>query len=396
MKRCYFIGMSEVYDEELIRCLYDNCKQVIENNEAVEFWFFHGENDSYISSCIALVTLLKSNFPDKDIKMVRVFDPVKDDSPEDWFREAYNNDFPRSLPDKNVFAPAMDEGVAKLEHQYVRQANKVERWILRQMDIVFAYYYPNLEDSVIAQIEYAQKSCEAEVVHIRFANTEKFIEGKAETMFDERTRLILSMCRDQYSQKEISKAAGVSRTRVTQIAHKAAREIRYELMRRAGGKRQFKSRKCALCCLNCEANALQLTVFQSLLEYLKTKYLVTEFWIDEKSSNTPYGAILAKFCAYSWSHGPSAKVVLCLENDALLNWNDTIERYVPPYSSVVNLGIESSDWSSVCEEIVRQCECVVTDFAAPDSYIFKELCAKTGKNYLFNLPAKAYMIDERF
>ena len=86
--------------------------------------------------------------------MVRVFDPVKDDSPEDWFIEAYNNDFPRSLPDKNVFAPAMDEGVAKFEHQYVRQANKVERWILRQMDIVFAYYYPNLEDSVIAQIEY--------------------------------------------------------------------------------------------------------------------------------------------------------------------------------------------------------------------------------------------------
>lgn len=140
MKRCYFIGTSEVYDEELIRHLYEKCKQVIENNEAVEFWFFHGENDSYISSCIVLVTLLKSNFLDKDIKMVRVFDPVKQDSPEDWFREAYNNDFPRSLPDKNVFAPAMEDGVAKLEHQYVRQANKVERWILRQMDIVFAYY----------------------------------------------------------------------------------------------------------------------------------------------------------------------------------------------------------------------------------------------------------------
>lgn len=77
MKRCYFIGMSEVYDEELISQLYDNCKQVIEGNAAVEFWFFRGDNDSFISSCIALVTLLKSNFPDKDIKMVRVFDPVK-------------------------------------------------------------------------------------------------------------------------------------------------------------------------------------------------------------------------------------------------------------------------------------------------------------------------------
>lgn len=89
MKRCYFIGMSEVYDEELIHCLYEKCKQIIEANEPIEFWFFHGENDSFISSCIALVTLLKTNFPEKDIKMVRVFDPVKDDTPEDWFREAY-------------------------------------------------------------------------------------------------------------------------------------------------------------------------------------------------------------------------------------------------------------------------------------------------------------------
>lgn len=87
----------------------------------------------------------------------------------------------------------MPEGVAKLEHQYVQQANKIERWILRQMDIVFAYFYPNLEDSIIAQIEYAQKSCKAEVVHIHFDDTEKFIQEMAETMFDERTALILSM-----------------------------------------------------------------------------------------------------------------------------------------------------------------------------------------------------------
>lgn len=254
----------------------------------------------------------------------------------------------------------------------------------------------NLEDSVISQIEYAQKSCRAEVVHIRFANTEKYIQKKAETMFDERTQLILSMYREQCSQKEICKAVGVSRTRVNQIAHKAAREIRYELMRRAGGKRQFKSRKCALCCLNYDANALQLTVFQSLLEYLKTKYLITEFWIDEKSSDTPYGAILAKFCANSWSHGPAAKVVLHLENDELSAWNDAIDRYVPPYSSVVNLGTESSDWSSVCEEIVRQCECVVTDFSSPDSLIFKELCSKSCEKYLFHIPAPSYTIDERF
>ena len=396
MKRCYFIGMSEVYDEGLMSRLYDDCKQVIEANEAVEFWFFHGESDSFISSCIALVTLLKSNFPKRDIKMVRVFDPVKDDTPEDWFREAYNSNFPRCLPDKNIFAPAMPEGVAKLEHQYVQQANKIERWILRQMDIVFAYFYPNLEDSIIAQIEYAQKSCKAEVVHIHFDDTEKFIQEMAETMFDERTALILSMLRENFSQKEISKAAGVSHTRVSQIAHKAAREVRYKLMRRAGGKRVFKSRKCALCDLTYDATALQLTIFQSLLEYLTRNYLVSEFWIDEKSCNTPYGAILAQFCAHSWSHGPAAKVVVCLNSEESPVWDETIAKYVPPYSSVVNLGIESTDQFPVYEGIVRQCCCVITDFASSDSFILKELCARSGENYLFNLPAKAYTIDERY
>lgn len=167
-------------------------------------------------------------------------------------------------------------------------------------------------------------------------------------------------------------------------------------MRRAGGKRVFKKRKCALCNLCYEASALQLTVFQSLLEYLTRYYLVSEFWIDEKSCNTPYGAILAKYCAHSWSNGPSAKVVVCLGDDDPSAWGNTITKYVPPYSSVVNLGIESPDQYSVCKEIVRQCCCVITDFTSPDSNIIKELCAKSGENYLFNLPSKDYIIDERF
>lgn len=395
MKRCYFIGMEGIYDANIPETLITECEKVISTDDCVEFWFFHGYLEAYEQVCLSVVIALKSKYPEKDIKITRVFDPVKDNSQEDWFKEAYNTNFPRCIPDKNVFAPVMDKGVAQNERQFVQQANKVERWIMRQMDVVFAYYYPNLEDPIIAQIEFAQKYCEAVVVPIRFKETEKFILEKAETLFDDRTRIILSMYREGCTIKEICEATGLSRTRVPQIAHKAAREIRTQLVRRYGGKLVFVDRKCGLCNLTGTATALQLTVFKSLLEYLSRVYRVNEFWIDERSCNTPYSAWLAAFCAQS-SYRPKAKVVCCLNDEDPDLWQKTIEKYVPPYSSVVNLGIGSSEWPSICEEMVRQCACIITDFSSPDAVIVKNLCAKSKKSYLFDLPPESYKIDEQY
>ena len=395
MKKCYFIGMSEIFDAEIIDRLFDECEKVIEAEDLVEFWFFHGEHNSYTGSCICLATQLRTKYPDK-VKIVRVFDPVKDDESSEWYREAYNTKFPRCLPDRNVFTPVMDEGVAKIETAFAQQANKIERWILRQMDVVFAYYYANLEDSVISQIEFVQKSGNAEVIHISFEETEKYIQEKAETMFDERTTTILAMLKDNVPQKEIGKAVGVTTSRIGQIAHKAAREIRHELLRRGVRRNRDKERKCALCGLGSDANALQLVVFESLLAYISETYRLKEFWIDEKSCNTPYGAVLAKWCAQRSNYGPSAKVVVCIKEDEPDAWNNCINEYVPPFFSVVNLGIESDEWSAVCEDMIRQCSCVIADLTCPDGALVKELCAKYGDKYLFDIPKKRYEIDEQY
>ena len=395
MKRCYFTGMREIFDAELIDRLFDECEKIINTEDQVEFWFFHGEHDSFTGSCLCLATRLRTIFPEK-VKIVRVFDPVKDDEPSDWYSEAYNIRFPRCLPDRNVFAPVMDEGVAKIEMAFAQQANKVERWILRQMDIVFAYYYPNLEDSIISQVEFAQKSCKAEVVHICFEETEAFIQEKAETMFDERTTTILAMLKDNIPQKEIGKTVGVTTSRIGQIAHKAARDIRHELLRRGVRVKKDKERKCALCSLGSSANALQLVVFESLLAYLSETYQIKEFWIDEKSSNTVYGAVLAKFCAHKSSSGPTAKVVVCVKEDEPETWERCIKEYVPPYFSVVNLCLESAEWSSICEDMIRQCSCVISDFASPDAAFVHELCTKSCDKYLFDIPKSKYEIDEQY
>lgn len=392
MKKCYFMGMREIYDAELIDRLFDECEKVINAEDQVEFWFFHGEHDSYTSSCLCLATRLKTKYPEK-VKLVRVFDPVKDDAPSEWYGEAYNTRFPRCLPDKNVLAPVMDEGVAKIEMAFAQQASKIERWILRQMDVVFAYYYSNLEDSVIAQIEYAQKFCNAEVIQISFEETEMYIQEKADTMFDERTTTILAMLKDNVPQKEIGKAVGVTTSRIGQIAHKAARDIRHELLRR-GVRRKSMERKCALCSLGNGANALQLVVFESLLAYLSEAYQIKEFWIDEKSCNTPYGAVLAKFCAHSYR--PNAKVVVCVKEDEPDAWDSCIKEYVPPYISVVNLGLESSEWFSICGEMIRQCSCIIADLSSPDGQYIRERCAESSEKFLFDIPKKIYEIDKQY
>lgn len=395
MKKCYFIGTSEIFDAVLIDTLKEKCEKIIDVEDLVEFWFFHGENFSYTGSCLCLATWLRTKYPEKVI-IVRVFDPVKDDEASEWYREAYNTKFPRCLPDRNVFAPVMDEGVAKIEMAFVQQANKIERWILRQMDVVFAYYYANLEDSIIAQIEFAQKSSNAEIIHISFEETEKFIQEKAETMFDERTTTILAMLKDNVPQKEIGKAVGVTTSRIGQIAHKAARDIRHELLRRGVRRNKDKDRKCGLCGLGNDANALQLVVFESLLVYISETYQIKEFWIDEKSCNTPYGAVLAKWCAQRINYGPSAKVVVRVNEEEPDAWNNCIREYVPPYFSVVNLGIDTDECSAICADTIRQCDCVITDFNSPDAAYVLEICAKSDSKYLFDIPKTKYEIDQQY
>lgn len=394
MKKCFFIGMSELLDAQIIDKLYDECETVIAAEDMVEFWFFHRESDAYNASCLCLALRLRTKYPDK-VRIVRVFDPVKDNELSDWYREAFNSRLPRCIPDRNVFAPVMDEGVAKIEIAFAQQYSKIERWILRQMNIVFAYYYPNLEDSVIAQVEFAQKSPNTEVKHIFFDETVQLIQEKANTMFDERTTTILAMLKDNVPQKEIAKAVGVTTSRIGQIAHKAARDIRHELVHRGVRVPREKDWKCGLYGLSSEATAFQLVVFESLLTYLTDVFRIKEFWIDEKSCNTVYGAILAKYCAQR-SSIVKAKVVVSINDDDPAAWDNCIREYAPPYESVVNLGLEKTDEASLCEEMVRQCRCMITDLTLPHSAEIRELCAKTEKSYLFDIPKKRYEIDEQY
>ena len=392
MKRFYFLGIDSIYDCELIDRVYQEVESRIEYEQEAEFWFYN-VGLQLSASCLAVAIRLRSKYPEKDMKIVRVFDPVEYDDPEDWYKVAFNSTFPRCIPDKNIFAPEMREGVAQNAMKFVQQARKVERWILRQVDTVIAYFYPNLEDSVISQIEYAQRSCKAEVVHLFFEKTQRFIQEQVDTAFDDRTKMILTMLQQGVTQKEIGKAVGVSTNRIGQIAHKAARDIRHGLQRNGFVCQKYVQRKCGLTGLCSKVTAIQLVIFESLLKYLHDCFNVTEFWIDKESCNTPYGAVLARFCASVYSSAPEAKVVVCIKEDGNVEWNNTIREFIPPFKSVVNLGIEEADWQSVCEEMVRQCECFIYDKAHPDAKYIRNLCGKGKGAYLFDISTDKLVVE---
>lgn len=395
MKRFYFLGIDSIYDSELIDRIYDEVESRIENEQEAEFWFSHVGNQ-FSASCLVVAIRLRSKYPEKDLKVVRVFDPVKYDDSEDWYKVAFDSSFPRCIPDKNIFAPEMREGVAQNAMQFIQQARKVERWILRQVDTVIAYFYPNLEDSVISQIEYAQCSCNVEVVHLFFDKTQRFIQEQVDTAFDDRTKTILTMLQQGVTQKEIGKAVGVSTNRIGQIAHKAAREIRHTLQRNGFMRQKRVERKCGLAGLRSEATAIQLVIFESLLKYLHDCFDVSEFWIDKESCNTPYGAVLARSCASMYSSAPKAKVVVCIKEEDTVEWDNAIREFIPPFNSIVNLGVDEANWHSVCEEMVRQCECFICDKAHPDAKYIRDLCGKDKGTYLFDISKDKMFVENAY
>ena len=392
MKKCYFLGIDEIFDNDLMDHLADECEKVILSDNQIEFWFLYGYSLSFGGLCLDLVTHLRSKFPEKNIKIVRVIDPIKGGSSPVLYDEAYDNKFPLCLSDRYVFSPLMNESGTNSEKFFAQRANKVERWILRQMDVVFAYFYSNLFDSVLSQIKYAQLNCPAEVVHIKFDDTENYIEELIDTLLDERSKKILFLLKQDLTHREIGKAISVSGSRVNQIANKSLRKIKHELRKRITRTSRENDIKCALLGLSNNANALQLICFKGLLEYLSGRHGVKEYLIDEKSCNTPYGAILAMYCTEREFYGHVAKVAVNHNMNEVDQWDSYIKKYVPPYSSVIYFENDSTVW---VDELIRQSNFIITDLESPNAMIIRNLCALED-NYLFNILRETLDIEEYY
>ena len=402
MKKCYFLGLDEIYDLDLMGRVNEELEQLVQKEDQIEFWFFSVVHP-FEFSCFYLAIGMRSKYPDKDIKIVKVYDPVRSDNPDSWFEAVYDRHLPWNLLDRIDLAPVMDEGFGQIPSQAVNQLNKVERWVIRQMDVVIAYNYPRLENSVSSMIKHAQVSSNADIISISFEETERIIQEQFDAMPEERTSTIFKLRQDGVSNKEIGKVLGISSTRVSQLTDRATREIRRTLKARIS--QQIKKEKphhiCGLVGLSNDGSALQLAVFDSLLHHLVEYCGVTEFWLDEQTAKSGFGSRVALFCArgartLGLSERPEAKVVVCLPVEDEGMWAQSIKKHVPPYRAVVNLGIDQPEDADIYQEMIRQCKFFITDFSTPKAQLIRDLCGKNGDTYLLDASKDKLKIAEQY
>lgn len=389
MKRCYFIGLSFIYDSDLIHKIANKLDVIIQSEEKIEFWFTNA-HFSYLASCLCLANWYKAKYPEKDIKIVRVSDLPEAENSYDWYHNSFNTSFPNCIPDQNLYISEVCKDTAEFS-QMLKSFKKVERWILQQCDTIIAYYYPNLDDIVNKQIAYAQKIKGKNIIDVSCENTKQFIQEQIENWSDERTKKIMTMLNEGKTKSEISKIVGISITRVSQIVINTTKEIRHRIFKHNNPRSQeMEIRRCGIAFLN-NSSIMQNIVFDSLLNYIIKTYNVREFWIDEKIYDTTYGINLVKLC--NTYRDLNAKVFVCMSKDEYEAFDK--RKYMPMYSSVINIDAETTDFSEIYGAVIRQCNCFITDFTNPNAKIIRSLCQIGDGTCLFDISDEKCKMDNK-
>ena len=128
-------------------------------------------------------------------------------------------------------------------------------------------------------------------------------------------------------------------------------------------------------------------LFESLLRHLSYHYGVSEFWIDARCCDTAYGAILARYAvALPFQKDTrEAKVFLSLPEEATAEWDAVVEKYLPEFTSVLSISVGNPGWSDLFREVVRQCDCFITELSASEGLFIQELCAQKDAAFLFDI-----------
>lgn len=384
MIRCCFLGYSDNYElkDDLGEQISKAMEKLTRSGKRIEFWFTH-VNTEYLKLCLSRVLLLKVRHPDCDIKIVRVFDPVREKE-NDWYRNTCGEHFPRVLSDKNVFSPVLNAGVEITSSNMIGQFYKVRHWVLRQCNHVFVYYYNILPDSSEGPfVESAMIQENTKVIQLGFPETGKFIREKADVFPDEKYRAVMNMIAIGSTLKEIGIALGVSGHKVRGITGKVKDSIAWELKKR----RYDNSRKVRTCCifgLNNTVSATQIVLFESLIDFLVRSYSVSEFLIDVKSSQTVYGAILAKNAYAKFCSGVNVNVFISEEMESK-EWERFTQANVPPYHEIVNIGDGGKTLKSAYENVAQNSLFCISDKTSEQYPMIHNICIQNGDIRLIDI-----------
>ena len=221
MKVCFLNSFFRI-DKVVENNLRDEMIKLAESDNHLEFWFFVS-HDNFTKKAIQYIGELRSVLPKSQIDIIVVQDPIK--------LEKYADDevcdmsgLPRGIISRYVMAPRIEGKVELRENRFVEHSRKVERWMMEQCDIVYAYHYDNIPHPANTEIKRLRKKNKPQVISIYNPDfrdkIDLFIAG-----MEDRDGYVLQSIKAGKTYREIGEELGITINRVQQIANRATRNV---------------------------------------------------------------------------------------------------------------------------------------------------------------------------
>ena len=348
MVKCYFMGLDDVFDRQLAQTVYEELETLVATEDNIEFWFYL--DNPYTLLCHDQALLSRSRHPQKAIRIVHIYDGDKSNVSysAESSSEAENERFPGCFADRKIFAPKDIIHKPIKGNRVTDKVKAVERWILKQCNYAFVYFYPNLQHKGMREILYAKNTKSITLIPLYFKETAMFINEQIELLPD-RHRMIMHYLNHGKTKAWVADALGVTSSAIQSNVFTATHRIKENLRRRATSFPQAHIQKC--CFFSCieGMNARRIHGLEKLFECLATKCGIRKFIYNQST------------CAPDFI---SALLLLC-------------NRY--RYMKVSAVKAEHLEiGKNGDEELLRTCSVLVTEASANEMQHFKEFCQSIG------------------
>lgn len=231
MIKVCFDGMYSVMDLASADRMREVLIVLAQKDSHIEFWFT-GCHNGYQKTAVKHIKELKLMFPESQIELVVIIDPLKNDIQNIEELDEFRTGFPRGTVDKIEYTPLIEGKCELLPHRFVEHYRKVFRWIVDQCDVLVAYHYEGVPDSTNTELKRIRKKGKTEIISVYNPEVAEAIDSYIDNL-EGRDKIVLQGIRAGRTYKSLSEELGISQNRVQQISHHAIRymmqEIRHKL-----------------------------------------------------------------------------------------------------------------------------------------------------------------------
>lgn len=226
MKKICFLADRFLWEDGIKNLLYQELYKVAEEDNTVDFCF-HGCHEVFAKEAVACILELKKCFPESNLSIVAIADPLKDLEGElDKKGLLRRDEFPKDCVDRIEYAPLIDGKCEKYNNRFIQHFYKINRWLYQQCDDMIAYYYDNLPNTTL---RFAKSAVSGKphltMHHLYLPDTKDRIDILIEQLPEREREAVLALNMGK-TYREIAAEYGVSYNRAQQYVSKADMRIR--------------------------------------------------------------------------------------------------------------------------------------------------------------------------